>query len=90
MERSPEYELHIAPRAQRELERLPLTDYERVDERIGPLAQNPRPHGAAKLWDKAYRIRIGPWRVIYIVDDAKRVVVITGVLRREKDTYRLT
>ena len=66
---------------------MPPADYPRVDGRIRLLAQDPRPAGVAKLWDKAHRIRVGPWRVIYVIDDAKRILVINRVLRREKDTY---
>lgn len=44
--------------------------------------------GVAKLRDRVHRIRIGPWRVIYLIDDAQRVVVVNAVRRREKDTYR--
>ena len=84
----PEYEIRITSHAERDLERLPLADYRRVDSDIARLAQNPRPHGVTKLRDKVHRIRVGPWRIIYIIDDAKRVVVITDVRRREKDTYR--
>ena len=84
----PEYEVRITPHAERDLDRLSSTDYRRIDGHIGLLAQDPRPRGVAKLRDKAHRIRIGPWRVIYIIDDAKRIVVITAVRRRDKDTYR--
>ena len=84
----PEYEVRITPHAERDLDRLSSTDYRRIDRHIGLLAQDPRPRGIAKLRDKAHRIRIGPWRVIYIIDDAKRIVVITAVRRRDKDTYR--
>ena len=77
-------------RAKRDLQRLSDEDYERVNTRVHSLAQNPRPDGVVKLkTDKAsYRIRVGPWRVIYLVDDAQQVVVIARVLRRAKDTYR--
>lgn len=63
-------------------------DYRRVDERICSLRMNPRPYGVTKIRDKVHRIRVGPWRVIYLIDDANRVVVINAVRRREKDTYR--
>ena len=85
---SPEYEIRITSHAERDLQRLSPADYLRVDEHICSLAPNPRPNVVAKLRDKAHRIRIGPWRVIYVIDDAKRVVVIYQVRRREKDTYR--
>ena len=84
----PEYEIRITPHAERDLERLSSKDYSRIDRHVSLLAQSPRPRGVAKLRDKAHRIRVGAWRIIYIIDDAKRIVVITAVRRREKDTYR--
>lgn len=74
--------------AARDLRRLSDADYIRVDKRICSLGTNPRPLGVTKLRDKVHRIRVGPWRVIYLIDDANRMVVINAVRRREKDTYR--
>ena len=88
MGQRPEYEVRITTHAERDLDRLSPADFQRVDDRILSLAENPRPTGVAKLRDKAHRIRIGPWRVIYLIDDAKRIVLINAVRRREKDTYR--
>ena len=84
----PRYEVRLSPRAERDLDDLPMTDFRRVDAHILPLADNPRPSGAIKLWDKTFRIRVGPWRIIYLVDDAEHVVEIAGVRRRREDTYR--
>lgn len=83
-----EYEIRIDSHALRDLRRISLSDYKRVDERICALGLNPRPTGVAKLRDRVYRIRIGPWRVIYLIDDAHRVVVVNAIRRREKDTCR--
>ena len=67
------YEIGMQRRANRDLQRLSDEDDERVNTRVHSLAQNPRPDGVVKLkTDKAsYRIRVGPWRVIYLVDDAR-------------------
>ena len=87
---TPRYEIRLKSRAIRDLNRLQSSDFRRIDEHVAALARNPRPASVVRLrdWDKAYRIRIGPWRVIYIIDDSKQVVVVFRVLRREKDTYR--
>lgn len=77
----------MTSRASRQLDDLTTQDFRRIDERIDALSIDPRPNGVTKLWDKVHRIRVGAWRIIYIIDDAKRVVLIDGVLRREKDTY---
>ena len=83
-----QYEVRLSSHAERDLDDLPLNDFRRVDARIQSLADNPRPPGVAKLWNDSYRVRIGSWRIIYIVDDTNRIVVVDTVRRREKDTYR--
>ena len=88
MDQNPEYEVRLSTHAKRDLDDLPSNDFQRVDVRIKPLEQNPRPRGVTKLWDGAYRVRVGPWRIIYLIDDAKHIVVIDRILRRREDTYR--
>lgn len=83
-----EYDIRLAPRARRDLKRVSSEEFERIDERISALASDPRPMGTVKLWDQSYRIRVGRWRVLYIVDDGNRVIVITAVRRRDESTYR--
>lgn len=43
------YAIAVLRRAQRELQRLPHEDYERVREAIRALAHNPRPSGCLAL-----------------------------------------
>ena len=83
-----EYEIRIDAHAKRDLRRVPRAEFARLDDRICSLGQNPRPMGVLKLRDSVHRIRVGPWRVIYLIDDANRVVLINAVRRRDKDTYR--
>jgi mRNA interferase RelE/StbE len=47
------YAIAILRRAQRELERLPREDYERVREAMRALAHNPRPTGCLALTGRA-------------------------------------
>jgi len=52
------------------------------------LAVNPRPHGVAKLSGReAWRIRVGDYRVIYTIDDARQGVVIYAIGHR-REIYR--
>ena len=88
MGQRPEYEVRLTSHAERDLNRLKDQDFQRVDDRINSLVENPRPMGVVKLRDKVHRIRVGRWRVIYLIDDAERVVLVETVRRREKDTYR--
>ena len=88
MQAAREYDIRLDAGARRDLKKLARREFQRIDERIVALGTEPRPAGATKLWNDSYRIRIGPWRVIYLVDDDERVVVITAVRRRGESTYR--
>ena len=85
----PEYSIVFARSARKELQALDPTVANRVIRRIESLAATPRPPGCKKLEgsDNLWRIRIGDWRVIYSVDDRKRVVDISAV-RHRRDAYR--
>ena len=83
---SREYQIRLTSHAVRDLDDLPTSDLGRVDMRLSSLADNPRPSGAIKLWNKSFRVRVGRWRSIYLVDDAERVVEIIAVRRRGEGT----
>ena len=52
------------------------------------LAENPRPSGVVKLSGReGWRIRIGDYRVIFMIDDAKKEVVIYAIGHR-REIYR--
>ena len=52
------------------------------------LEGNPRPQECEKIVDDIYRIRMGPWRMIYMINDVERWVDIGKIVRRREDTYR--
>lgn len=84
------YKVLIKPSAGKELSRLgSKADRQRIVERIGALATNPRPHGAEKLagYDDRYRIRQGNLRVVYLIDDKDHEVTIFKIGDR-KEMYR--
>jgi mRNA interferase RelE/StbE len=69
----------VAPRAVRA----------RIVARIAALGSNPRPHGSQKLAgaDEGYRIRQGPYRIVYLVDDGSRAVEVFKIGHR-REVYR--
>lgn len=83
------YAVTFARSARRELENLDGSLAKRVISRIEGLAQEPRPTGARKLQGEQnlWRIRIGDHRVIYNVDDRKRIVDIVRI-RHRREVYR--
>ena len=82
------YELHIRRRAEKFLNHTDPSDRDRIVKAILELRENPRPHGCEKLMDDIYRIRVGPYRVVYLIDDTIREVDIGKVDRRKERTYK--
>lgn len=83
------YELQVERAARKELDRLPPSDYRRLEGAIDALALVPRPRGARKLRGVAdlWRIRVGEYRVVYAVFDREQLVKVLHVLRRTSRTY---
>jgi len=83
------YRVHIKASAVHELEAIPRkTDRRRIADRIAALAENPRPPGCEKLHrHERYRIRQGPYRVVYSIDDEEPSVLVVKIGHR-KDVYR--
>ena len=88
------YRVEVSPAADRDLEkpkgRIRRQDFERLRNAVRSLAEKPRPRGARKIRgaDKAYRIRVGNYRVVYDVYDSDNLVLILQIGRRGETTYR--
>jgi len=88
------YRLEVSPAAERDLERLKRRiqrhNLERLRTAIRSLADNPRPRGVRKIEgsERAYRIRVGDYRVVYEIYDKESLVLILQVARRAETTYR--
>ncbi len=81
------YKLSVPPKVVKALNLIPDHDYGKIRDAILALASAPRPHGAKKLENAMYRIRIGRYRVIYSVDDKAREIIILKVAKRDERTY---
>lgn len=83
---------------ERYLSRLDDKSYRLVRERIDGLKQQPRPPGkgfkilrpplAIHQRVATCRLRVGPHRILYDVDDAAKRVVLLAIRRRSEGTYR--
>lgn len=82
---------------QKTLEKFP-TDYRAsIVAAIRSLTTNPRPEGkrtkqlAGQLivsqFTAQYRLRIGPYRLLYDVDDSRRKVILLKLAKRDEQTY---
>ncbi|MEW6061076.1 MAG: type II toxin-antitoxin system RelE/ParE family toxin [Bacteroidota bacterium] len=82
------YRIEILKQADKNLRSLPIDYRHTISQAIQNLSTNPRPDGCKKLKDtEFYRIRIGPYRVIYTIHDDILLVVILRIGHR-KDIYR--
>jgi mRNA interferase RelE/StbE len=84
------YEVRIGRDAERDIVRLPSAVVPRVVQAIRGLAIDPRPPGCKKLKGQrevSWRIRVGSYRIIYVIDDGIRIVEVREVGNR-KDVYR--
>ena len=80
------YSLEIKQSAQKELDALDDVVFTRIDRRILALADNPRPAGCKKLrgYKDLWRLRVGDWRVLYIVEDVAKLVTVTRIAHRRE------
>jgi mRNA interferase RelE/StbE len=84
------YKLVIKRSAAKEIELIgQKKTRRRVVEWIQELAENPRPHGCEKLSGKhpRYRIRQGPFRILYEIKNDELVVYVVKVADR-RDVYK--
>lgn len=83
------YEVRLRHVAQKTLDGLQDRDYKEVAASISGLEENPRPPGVKKLTDSSlWRVRIGRYRVIYAINDGKRLVTVVRVAKRDENTYK--
>lgn len=82
------YHIELETRARRELMELPRDIQQRIADCLDDLEDNPRPPGTKKLvGQEGYRIRTGDYRMLYIIDDAHRLVRIYRIGHR-REVYR--
>ena len=82
------YAIDIKPAARRELENLSDSLIARLLPKIENLTANPKPSGCRKLrgYKDLWRIRVGNYRVVYIIDDDRKRLSVTRVAHR-RDVY---
>jgi mRNA interferase RelE/StbE len=83
------YTITFARSARKELQSLPIDVAERLLKKIESLTINVRPSGSKKLSGATdlWRVRVGDYRVVYKIDDNRRIVDVT-VVRHRREVYR--
>ena len=82
------YKIFFKKSVEKDLAAIPKKDLKRIIERIGGLAEDPRPQGCEKLTgQERYRLRQGRYRMVYSIQDNELTVWVVKVGHR-KDIYR--
>ncbi len=82
---------------QKSLDKIPADYKETIIAAIRALGTNPRPQGkrtkkltgelSVSQFVAEYRLRIGPYRVLYDIDDQHQKVVLLKLAKRDEKTY---
>ena len=84
--------IDLKPKAKKFIESLPSKHKRQVKDSILSLQEKPVPHDAKKLlgYDSYLRVDIGEYRIIYQYEEAKDLVTVMLVGRRNDDNlYRV-
>lgn len=83
------YTIEFRPAAARHFRKRPDDVRSRLAKKIDALATPPRPDGVKKLTGETelYRVRLGDYRIVYQIEDARLVVLVVRVGHR-RDAYR--
>jgi mRNA interferase RelE/StbE len=80
------YAVELKASARKELEKLPAKLIGRIFPKLEALGDEPRPAGCKKLkgGQQEWRIRVGDYRVVYTIDDARLRVSVTRIRHRSE------
>lgn len=83
------YRVEVLASAKKSLKNIEAQYVTKILQRIDLLQIDPRHHGSIKLsgQENTYRTRVGKYRIIYEIYDAKVLVLVVNVDHR-KDVYR--
>lgn len=84
------YKITFKRSAEKEIQKLPSSVILKIVPVIEGLSKNPRPAGSKKLQgskENIWRIRIGDYRVVYLIAEEVKIVEVRRVGHR-KDIYK--
>ncbi len=86
---SKKYKVVFEKKYMKDLKHIHPSYHKSIMEASLSLGDNPRPYGYVKFKgpDNLFRIRIGPYRIIYTIEDDKLIVLVVEIGDR-KDVYR--
>jgi len=82
------YTVKLKRSAEKELDNLPTKIHDKVINILLSLKENPFPRNSKKLRGReGYRIRVGDYRILYLVDDLDKNIEVISVAHR-REVYR--
>jgi mRNA interferase RelE/StbE len=79
------YKIEIYLKVFKQIEKINKNERKVIGEKISSLKSNPHPAQSTKLVnEELYRLRVGNFRVLYVIDDSNKVVNIIGVKHRSE------
>lgn len=78
------YTVQMKRDPERIMRRLPADLRRRIQQALNALAENPRHAGAVAMkgFDSVYRVRVGDWRIVYLIEDDVLIVLVLEVAPR--------
>lgn len=82
------YQIEFRPAALRELRKIDRSTQPRIQGAISLLASDPRPPASRPLRGReGFRLRVGDYRIIYMIDDGVLLIVVVTIGHR-RDVYQ--
>ena len=83
------YKITAKGSVEKDLRKIDRSQVLKITQAMQALGENPFPAASKKLVgsDQTYRLRVGDYRIIYIMDEKAKVIEIQRV-RHRKDVYR--
>lgn len=83
------WELHVVRSAEKELDKIPLRDRQRIIAALEAMREDPFSGDIAHLKSQptAWRRRVGNWRILFDLYVERRLVVVAAIRRRSTTTY---
>jgi mRNA interferase RelE/StbE len=82
------HKIELRRKAQQALDKLPGNDFDAVLETLKGLAETSRPRGVEKIKSAGlWRVRQGNYRIVYSIDDARKIVTVLRIGHR-REIYR--
>lgn len=79
--------VYLSSHAQKFLEKIDASLHERILSRLRKLAENPFPSDVKRVLgrkEKVFRIRVGDYRVLYIVFQEKNEILVSDIDKRPR------